>query len=97
MPSDGVPEWREGRFEIVNELGLHARAASKLVQLAGRYGAEVEVANDGQVANAKSVMGVLLLCGAKGAQITVRARGDDAETCVVALGELIASRFGEPR
>jgi len=97
MPSDGVPEWREGRFEIVNELGLHARAASKLVQLAGRYRAEVEVANDGQVANAKSVMGVLLLCGAKGAQITVRARGDDAETCVVALGELIASRFGEPR
>ncbi len=97
MPSDGLPEWREGRFEIVNELGLHARAATKLVQLAGRYRAEVEVQNDGQVANAKSVMGVLLLCGAKGAQITVRARGEDAGEAVHALGELIASRFGEPR
>jgi phosphocarrier protein len=49
------------------------------------------------VANAKSVMGVLLLCGAKGAKIAIRARGEDAETAVLALGELIASRFGEPR
>jgi phosphocarrier protein len=97
MPEGGVPEWREGRFEIVNELGLHARAATKLVQLAGRYRAEVEVENEGQVANAKSVMGVLLLCGAKGAKIAIRARGEDAETAVLALGELIASRFGEPR
>ena len=74
--------WHEGRFEIINELGLHARAATKLVQLAGRFAAEVELENQGQVANAKSVMGVLLLCGAKGAQVVVRARGPDARAAV---------------
>lgn len=89
--------WHEGRFTIVNELGLHARAATKLVQLAGRFGAEVELEHAGQVANAKSVMGVLLLCGAKGTQLSVRARGDDAAPAVQALGELIANRFGEER
>ena len=52
-----------GRFEIVNDLGLHARAATKLVHLASRFRAEVELEKDGQRANAKSVMGVLLLCG----------------------------------
>jgi phosphocarrier protein HPr len=92
--ADGVCE---GRFEIVNELGLHARAATKLVQLAGRFAADVELENQGQVANAKSVMGVLLLCGAKGAVVSVRARGADAERAVAALGELIAQRFGEER
>ena len=92
--SDGL---HEGRFEIVNELGLHARAATKLVQLAGRFAADVELENAGQTANAKSVMGVLLLCGAKGAVVSVRARGADAEDAVAALGELIAQRFGEER
>jgi phosphocarrier protein HPr len=89
--------WHEGRFEIINELGLHARAATKLVQLAGRFAAEVELENQGQVANAKSVMGVLLLCGAKGAQVVVRARGPDARAAVSGLGDLIAQRFGEER
>lgn len=89
--------WHEGRFEIINELGLHARAATKLVQLAGRFAAEVELENQGQVANAKSVMGVLLLCGAKGAQVVVRARGPDALAAVSGLGDLIAQRFGEER
>lgn len=82
-------------YEIVNERGLHARAATKLVQLASRFGSEVVLEHDGQCANAKSVMGVLLLCGGKGARVTVRAKGDDAEAVVRAMGELIASRFGE--
>ena len=82
---------------IVNELGLHARAATKLVQLASKFTSEVEVENDGQVANAKSVMGVLLLCGGPGVTITVRARGEDAEAAVEALAALIAERFGEGR
>lgn len=85
----------EASFEIVNDLGLHARAATKLVQLASRYAAEVELEKDGQVANAKSVMGVLLLCGAKGTRVTVRARGREAQRAVESIGELIASRFGE--
>lgn len=85
-----------GRFEVVNELGLHARAATKLVQLASRYPCEIEIARDDQRANAKSVMGVLLLCGSKGTVLRVTARGDRADEAVQAIGELVASRFGEP-
>lgn len=87
----------EDTFEIVNELGLHARAAAKLVRLATSHAAEVELEKDGQVVNAKSVMGVLLLCGQRGTNVTVRARGADAQTIVRAIGELIADRFGEAR
>ncbi|HJL19441.1 MAG TPA: HPr family phosphocarrier protein [Sandaracinaceae bacterium LLY-WYZ-13_1] len=84
-------------FEIVNELGLHARAATKLVQLASKYDAAVELEKEGQRVNAKSVMGVLLLCGAKGTEITVHADGADAEEVVDAIGRLVADRFGEER
>ncbi len=86
-----------GRFTIVNQLGLHARAATKLVQLASKFPCNVEVMRDDQTANGKSVMGVLLLCGSKGTVIEVRANGDRAEECVEAIGELIANRFGEGR
>lgn len=85
------------RFKIINQLGLHARAATKLVQLASKYPCEVEVARDDQSANGKSVMGVLLLCGSKGTVIEVRAKGERAEECVEAIGALIADRFGEGR
>lgn len=85
-----------GRFEIRNRLGLHARAATKLVQTASRFPCDVSVSREGQMANAKSVMGVLLLCASKGTWIEVLARGDRAQECVVAIGELIAGRFGEP-
>lgn len=84
-----------GQFMIINQLGLHARAATKLVQLASKFPCEVEVARGEQTANAKSVMGVLLLCGSKGTLIDVRARGERAEECVAAIGQLIADRFGE--
>ena len=84
-----------GTFEIVNDRGLHARAATKLVQLASSFVAEVELEKDGQRANAKSVMGVLLLCGAKGTRVSVIADGEDAAQAVDAIGALIAARFGE--
>jgi phosphocarrier protein len=84
-----------GRFQIVNQLGLHARAATKLVQTAARFRCEVQVGREGQSANAKSVMGVLLLCGAKGTWVDVTATGDGAEAAVDAIGTLIAARFGE--
>ena len=84
-----------GEFEIINQLGLHARAATKLVQLAAKFPCEVEIAREEQSANAKSVMGVLLLCGSKGTFVEVRARGERADECVRAIGELIANRFGE--
>jgi phosphocarrier protein HPr len=84
-------------FEIVNERGLHARAATKLVQLAARYASEVHLSGpESEGVNAKSVMGVLLLCGARGTRITVTAEGPDADEVVGAIGELIAKRFGEP-
>jgi phosphocarrier protein len=85
------------RFTIINQLGLHARAATKLVQLASKYPCDVELAREDQSANGKSVMGVLLLCGSKGTVIEVRAKGDRAEECVLAIGQLIADRFGEGR
>jgi phosphocarrier protein len=86
----------EARFEIVNARGLHARAATKLVQLAGTFPCDVQLTGpDGQAANAKSVMGVLLLCGAMGTKILVRATGKGANDAVRAIGELIAARFGE--
>ncbi len=91
--SDGT----EAKFLIVNELGLHARAATKLVQLASKYPCDVEIVRDDQTANAKSVMGVLLLCGSKGTTVSIRATGPEAAACVSAIGELIAARFGEPR
>ncbi len=84
-------------FKIINQLGLHARAATKLVQLASKFPCEVEVSREDQSANGKSVMGVLLLCGSKGTVIEVRATGERAEECVQAIGQLIATRFGEGR
>ena len=86
----------EGHFEIVNNLGLHARAATKLVQLASRFACDIEISREGQKANAKSVMGVLLLCGAKGTFVDVIARGPAAEEAIQAIGSLIAAKFGEP-
>ncbi len=86
----------KAQFQIVNDLGLHARAATKLVQLAARFPCEVVVSHGGQNANAKSVMGVLLLCGSKGTIVDVFATGDRAQECVDAIGKLIAERFGEP-
>ncbi len=84
-------------FEIVNELGLHARAAAKLVRCASGHRAHVEVEKDGVRADAKSIMGVLLLCCEKGARITVHAKGPDATEAVSRIGALIARRFGEER
>ena len=87
----------ERTFRIVNQLGLHARAATRLVQTAGRYQSLVEVEKDGQVANGKSIMGVLMLVAAQGSLVTVRCKGTDATAAVDAIGELIADRFGEPQ
>ena len=84
------------QYTIINDLGLHARAATKLVQLASKYPCDVSLTHAGQTANAKSVMGVLLLCGSKGTVVDVTATGERADECVKAIGELIASRFGEP-
>jgi phosphocarrier protein len=80
---------------ILNELGLHARAATRLVQTANRYQAQVEVEKDGTRVNGKSIMGVLMLVAAKGTTITIRASGRDAEAALEALGKLIRAKFDE--
>lgn len=92
-----MAEEAEGVFEIVNEKGLHARAAVKITQLAQRYPCEITLTHSSQMANGKSVMGVLLLIGAKGTMLGVRANGARASEAVSAIGELIAARFGEER
>jgi len=84
-----------GKFVVCNRLGLHARAATKLVNLASQFPCDVFVSNDGQRANAKSVMGVLLLCGAQGTRLLVEAEGERAAQAVDEIGKLIAARFGE--
>jgi len=85
----------EQKLQITNELGMHARAATKFVQTANKYGATVTVEKDGQQVNGKSIMGVLMLVAAQGSVIRVRARGDDAQEAMAALAELINSKFGE--
>ena len=83
------------KFTVRNKLGLHARAATRLVEVASRYPCEVVVSRDDQSANAKSVMGVLLLCGCQGVELEVEARGPQAEQAVAEIGALIDGRFGE--
>ena len=85
----------EREFDIQNRLGLHARAAAKLVRLANGFASEIRVAKDGMEVNGKSIMGVLMLAAPKGAKILIRAIGPDAGEAVAAIGELIAGKFGE--
>jgi phosphocarrier protein len=85
----------EATFEIINALGLHARAAAQLVKVANRFKCETFIEHEGQKANAKSIMGVLMLAAGQGSQVKLTCKGDDAEKCVAEIGKLIADRFGE--
>jgi phosphocarrier protein HPr len=80
---------------IINQLGLHARAAAAFVKVANRYRAEIMVSKETTKVNGKSIMGVLMLAAAQGAIITVEATGDDADDALNALQELVNNRFGE--
>ncbi len=81
--------------EIVNQLGLHARAAAKLTQTAARFASEIWLARNGRRVNAKSIMGVMMLAAGKGSVVTLEAEGEDAQAALDALRQLIAERFGE--
>lgn len=85
----------ERNFEIVNRLGLHARAAAKLVHLANRFASEIRIVKNGMDVNGKSIMGVLMLAAHKESSVLVRAEGPDAAEAVEAIGMLIAGKFGE--
>jgi phosphocarrier protein HPr len=80
---------------IVNRLGLHARAAAKLVSCASGYASRIEVERNGQRVNAKSIMGVMMLAASKGSRILIEAQGEDEEAALAALAALVEDRFGE--
>jgi len=82
-------------MKVRNRLGMHARAAVKFVQLANKYRCEVKVLKDSTEANGKSIMGLLTLVAAHGVTLTVVCDGDDAETAMAALAELVDAGFGE--
>jgi phosphocarrier protein HPr len=82
--------------KIVNKLGLHARAAAKLVTCANRYAADIQLEHDGQRVNGKSIMGVMMLAAGKGSELSLSADGEDAADAVKAIETLITQRFGEP-
>lgn len=81
---------------IVNQEGLHARPAAKIVRLASTFSSEIELLKDGLAVNGKSIMGVMMLAAECGSSITIRANGPDAEQAVEALAKLVAEGFGEP-
>ncbi|MFL5319069.1 MAG: HPr family phosphocarrier protein [Myxococcaceae bacterium] len=85
----------EGTFDIVNQLGLHARAAAQLVKVANRYPCEVLLECEGQQVNGKSIMGVLMLAAAMGMKVTVKCKGEKANECLAEIAALIADKFGE--
>jgi phosphocarrier protein HPr len=85
----------EKKMMIQNELGLHARAATKLVQLATKFPCEITVTKDGHEVNGKSIMGVLMLVASKGTTVMIRAKGEKAAEAIDAIGKLIDDKFGE--
>jgi phosphocarrier protein len=81
--------------EIVNRLGLHARAAAKLVHTAGGFQSRITVEKDGEEVDAKSILGVLLLAAGQGSQVTIRCDGADEDDAMRAVSNLISNRFDE--
>jgi phosphocarrier protein len=82
-------------IQIINKLGMHARAAAKFVKLAAEFSSDIEVEHKNQRVNGKSIMGVMMLAAAKGSNITIYADGDDAEESADKLSTLINNRFDE--
>ena len=81
--------------QIINKLGMHARASAKFVSLAAHFKSDVTLGRNGQHANGKSIMGIMMLAAGKGTQVELMVDGDDEDQALAALIELIASRFGE--
>lgn len=80
---------------IINKLGLHARAASKLVNCASQFESEVSLERNGNRVNAKSIMGVMMLAASRGVELQLEIDGGDEQACLQAMVELINNRFGE--
>ena len=82
-------------LEIVNKLGLHARASAKLTQMASKFKSEVWIMRNNKRVNGKSIMGVMMLAAGKGSRITLETSGEDEQECSTAITTLVAERFGE--
>ena len=91
----GAGDSAEKSLMIQNELGLHARAATKLVQIASKFPCDITVTKDGHEVNGKSIMGVLMLVASKGTTVTVKAKGEKAAEAVTSIAALIDDKFGE--
>lgn len=87
---------RSESIEIINKLGLHARAAAKFSTLASQFECKIEVKHLGRTVNGKSIMGLMMLAAARGTTIKISTDGDDEQAAMEALSQLIAQRFGEP-
>jgi phosphocarrier protein len=93
--SDLFEQVRRGRATIVNAKGLHARAAAKLAKLAVTFKSEITVTRGDQTVSARSIMGLMMLAAAKGAEIEISARGPDADAALAAVVALVGGGFGE--
>lgn len=82
-------------LEIINKLGLHARASTKLTQTASKFASEIWIERNGRRVNAKSIMGVMMLAAGKGAMVTIDANGEDEAAAIEAIMNLINDYFGE--
>ena len=85
----------EKELEIINKLGLHARASSKFTRLAGQFKSDIWISRNNRRVNAKSIMGVMMLAAAKGSTITIDTEGEQADEALLAIQDLVADRFGE--
>ena len=85
----------EKEVEIQNKLGLHARPAARLVQLANRFSSDILIKSGDEEVNGKSIMGILMLAAAQGSRLKIRARGEDAEAALKTIVQLIKDKFGE--
>ena len=85
----------EQEVEIINRLGLHARAAAKLVHLTGQFESQIWLAKDGDEVDAKSILGILLLAAAQGSKVLIKCEGTDESRALEAILELIGNRFEE--
>ncbi len=98
-PSD-TANWPEHvllsrEIDIINKLGLHARAAAKLVKLSSTFEADIDIEKEGQRVNSKSIMGVMMLAASHGSRVTLYAEGQDAAQAINAIVDLIERRFEE--
>lgn len=85
----------ERSVQVENRNGVHARPAAEIVKLAAKYRSEITLARDDLEVNGKSIMGVMMLAAERGATLTLKADGEDAQQAVDAIAQLISSRFGE--